>query len=58
MEGNEYDSSTEGGYSLLIRNCGFVNCEWVIRGVLIGNLESKIYTEGRTYDDKLYTFKE
>jgi len=44
--------------TLLIRNCGFVNCEWVMRGTLKKNLESKIYSDGRTYDSKLYTFKE
>ena len=43
---------------LKIRNCGFVNCEWSMRGVLKSNLESKIYADGRTYDNKLYTFKE
>lgn len=58
LKGNEYDSLIEGGYSLKIMNCGFVNCEWAMRGVLIKNKESKIYTEGRTYDDKLYTFRE
>ena len=29
-----------------------------MRGVLKSNLESKIYADGRTYDSKLYTFKE
>jgi hypothetical protein len=29
-----------------------------MRGVLKSNLESKIYADGRTYDGKLYTFKE
>lgn len=29
-----------------------------MRGVLKTNRESKIYTDGRTYDNKLYTFKE
>ena len=43
---------------LVIRNCGFVNCEWSMRGVLRQNRESKIYADGRTYDGKLYTFKE
>jgi len=43
---------------LLIRNCGFVNCEWAIKGVLKANRESKIFSEGKTYDDKLYTFRE
>jgi hypothetical protein len=35
-----------------------VNCEWAIRGILLRNKESKIYSDGRTYDNKLYTFKE
>ena len=43
---------------LVIKNCGFVNCEWSMRGVLKTNRESKIYADGRTYDSKLYTFKE
>merc|ERR1712151_1036825 len=43
---------------LNIRNCGFVNCEWSMRGILRTNKESKIYADGRTYDNKLYTFKE
>lgn len=46
------------GKSLEVRNCGFVNCEWAMRGVLQRNKESKIYADGRTYDSKLYTFKE
>lgn len=29
-----------------------------MRGVLHSNQESKIYADGRTYDNKLYTFKE
>jgi len=43
---------------LQVRNCGFVNCEWAMRGILQRNKESKIYADGRTYDSKLYTFKE
>ena len=43
---------------LSIQNCGFVNCEWAMRGILRKNKESKIYAEGRTYDNKLYTFRE
>ena len=43
---------------LKVRNCGFVNCEWSMRGVLKTNKESKIYADGKTYDNKLYTFKE
>jgi hypothetical protein len=44
--------------SVVIRNVGFVNCEWILKGKLKRNEESKLYTEGRTYDGKLYTFKE
>ena len=29
-----------------------------MRGILRSNKESKIYADGRTYDNKLYTFKE
>ena len=43
---------------LVVKNCGFVNCEWSMRGVLRTNKESKIYADGRTYDGKLYTFRE
>lgn len=43
---------------LEIRNTGFVNCEWAMRGILNKNKESKIYADGKTYDGKLYTFKE
>ena len=43
---------------LIVRNCGFVNCEWSMRGILKTNKDSKIYADGRTYDGKLYTFKE
>ena len=48
----------EHQYSLIIRNCGFVNCQWAMRGALVNNKESKIFSEGQTYDNKLYTFKE
>jgi hypothetical protein len=40
------------------RNIGFVNCEWGLKGKLFKREESKIYAEGKTYDGKLYTFKE
>ena len=43
---------------LKVKNCGFVNCEWSMRGTLRKNKESKIYADGRTYDNKLHTFKE
>ena len=29
-----------------------------MRGILKSNKDSKIYAEGRTYDGKLYTFRE
>ena len=29
-----------------------------MRGILTSNSKSKIYADGRTYDNKLYTFKE
>ena len=29
-----------------------------MRGILTKNKESKIYADGKTYDNKLYTFKE
>lgn len=41
-----------------MRNCGFVNCEWKITGTLRQNDQSKIFAEGRTFDNKFYTFKE
>jgi hypothetical protein len=47
-----------GGQLLEVKNCGFVNSEWAMRGILNKNKESKIYADGRTYDSKLYTFKE
>ena len=46
------------GKFLEVRNCGFVNGEWAMRGILNRNKESKIYADGKTYDNKLYTFKE
>ena len=41
-----------------IRNVGFVNCEWILRGLLKNREDSKISADGKTYDNKLYTFKE
>lgn len=35
-----------------------MNSEWILKGKLKKNLESKIFGEGKTYDGKLYTFKE
>ena len=44
--------------TLEVKNAGFVNCEWAMRGILNKNQSSKIYADGKTYDNKLYTFKE
>ena len=41
-----------------VRNIGFVHCQWQYKGVLANKKDSRITGEGRTYDDKLYTFKE
>ena len=41
-----------------LRNVGFVNCEWVLKGKLNYKADSRVYGEGQTYDGKLYTFKE
>eukprot|EP00826_Nyctotherus_ovalis_P011959 TRINITY_DN13118_c0_g1_i11.p1 TRINITY_DN13118_c0_g1~~TRINITY_DN13118_c0_g1_i11.p1 ORF type:complete len:370 (+),score=88.07 TRINITY_DN13118_c0_g1_i11:121-1230(+) len=41
-----------------IRNIGFVCCQWQYKGVLANKKDSRITGEGRTYDSKLYTFKE
>lgn len=41
-----------------LRNVGFVNCEWILKGILKKHEESKLFGEGKTYDGKLYTFKE
>lgn len=52
------NKDTEGCQLLKFKNCGFVNCQWAIRGTLKKNNTSKIHTDGRTYDSKLYTFQE
>ena len=41
-----------------LRNIGFVNCEWALKGKLLYKAESRVVGEGQTYDGKLYTFKE
>lgn len=41
-----------------LRNMGFVNCEWALKGKLQYKAESRVFGEGQTYDGKLYTFKE
>lgn len=46
------------GDQLDFRNVGFVNSEWALKAAIKGSGEGKVYTEGRTYDGKLYTFKE
>ena len=43
--------------TLLIKNCGFVNSEWYIKGQM-NSVKSMVSFEARTYDSKLYTFKE
>lgn len=45
---NEFDLS----------NMGFINCEWALKGQLRNNSHIKIYADGQTYDEKLYTFQE
>lgn len=40
-----------------LRNMGFVNCEWAIKGAMRTH-KSKIIADGQTFDGKLYTFKE
>ena len=37
---------------------GFVNCEWALKGQLRSSSNVKIYADGQTYDQKLYTFEE
>lgn len=39
-------------------NIGFVNCEWAIKGALKSSPDQKIFADGQTFDDKLYTFTE
>lgn len=41
-----------------LRNMGFVNCEWALKGALRQNSNSRIIADGHTFDGKLYTFKE
>jgi len=35
-----------------------VNCQWQYKGTLHNKKESKVSGDGKTYDNKLYTFKE
>jgi len=46
------------GTKVEVRNIGFVNCEWIYKGTLKQNSESRVSGEGRTMDRKLHTFKE
>lgn len=46
------------GKNFELRNVGFVNCEWALKGKLFYKSESRVFGEGQTYDGKLYTFKE
>ena len=41
-----------------LSNMGFVNCEWALKGQLRSSSHVKIYADGQTYDQKLYTFEE
>lgn len=41
-----------------LRNLGFVNCEWALKGVRKHNSASRIISDGTTYDSKLHTFHE
>ena len=43
-----------------IRNIGFVNCRWQLKGNLRKSRgdSTKVSTEGQTYDGKLHTFQE
>ena len=41
-----------------IRNVGFVNCEWALKGKLVNKDDSRVFSEGKTYDGKMYSFKE
>lgn len=41
-----------------LRNLGFVNCEWALKGALKQNTNSRVIVDGHTFDSKLYTFKE
>lgn len=40
-----------------LRNLGFVNCDWALKGVR-HNGSCRIISDGTTYDDKLHTFQE
>jgi hypothetical protein len=39
-----------------LRNMGFVNCDWALKGVLKKNANSRVIADGNTFDGKLYTF--
>lgn len=41
-----------------LRNIGFVNCEWALKGIRKQNSASRIISDGTTYDNKLHTFME
>jgi hypothetical protein len=41
-----------------LRNMGFVNCDWALKGVLKKNVNSRVIADGNTFDNKLYTFQE
>lgn len=43
-----------------VRNIGFVNCEWGVKGYILDESGSpvRVLSEGKTYDNKLHLFKE
>jgi hypothetical protein len=45
-------------YPPLILNIGFVNSKWEIEGILKKSPSTWVFTDGKTYDSKLHTFKE
>ena len=40
-----------------VKNLGFVNSDWLYKGILKSTL-SNVQGEGKTFDEKLHTFKE
>ena len=41
-----------------LSNMGYINCEWALKGQLRNGSQTKVYADGQTYDDKLYTLEE
>jgi len=55
---NDFTCPVCNNSKIELRNMGFVNSEWAIKGALKPNNNSKIFVDGQTFDKKLYTFKE